>query len=187
MAFYMGERSAKRWLEKFTERMAAEHGVRVSVEFHNGGLSSHRTRGTLHRIRYGMRGAVRYMAFGFTDYATIDWLWQRKCRGAPVGDPLHDDRKGLWGLAIHEFAHAIQLFRGYRSVHNNSFARALLDLMQMYPFGEICGRTAVLAQREMFQQDPVAVAAARGLVPYTGTAPRTVLFARTPWRQGTLL
>jgi len=91
------------------------------------------------QIVIGYESVQRASEDEFSEYRSISYIW--------AGQGRLTGMKGVWALALHEFAHVIQAETGtlYSSksggidrnkYHNSNFVKALKELQTLYPFNE---------------------------------------------------
>ena len=131
------------WMRRLTLKMASEHGIQMRVTWGKA-YSWHRQReGQPHRINYGAEDIFDTKTNGMREYPTWAHIWYQQSkiirdRNVAVLVDM-TGRKGLWGVALHEFGHAIAKENGHRvrgSAHNEGWASAVRDLQVLYPFDE---------------------------------------------------
>ena len=122
------------------EKMYTEHGFDYHpTVFRNRQTSYEQRINGQSQIVLGYASIRRAYEEKFNEYRSINWVWGGQ--GALTG------LKGVWALALHEFAHVIQEETGtlYSSksggidrnkFHNSNFIKALQDLQTLYPFNE---------------------------------------------------
>lgn len=118
----------EKWLVEFTQKLSQALNIKVEVVFSQRGYSFHRKRQDIHLIAYGA-GDIERCQKNFCEYKSWQHLWPgyAKMRG----------KWALWGLAIHEFAHAVQTEKGLRtrgSVHNLYWASIVRELQTKHTF-----------------------------------------------------
>jgi len=133
-----------KWMKRLTLKMAEEHGLEMRVTWGKA-YSWHRKRGGQpHRIHYGAEDIFDTKTNGMREYPTWAHIWRAQSKitrdhnVALLVDMT--GRKGLWGVVLHEFGHAVAKENGYRvrgSAHNEGWASAVKDLQELYPFEEV--------------------------------------------------
>ena len=128
------------WMKRLTLKMAKEHGFTLRVTWGKA-YSWHRKReGQPHRINYGAEDIFDTKTNGMREYPTWAHIWYQQSKITRQGQVARcvdmTGRKGLWGVVLHEFGHAVAKENGYRvrgSAHNEGWAKSVQELQILYP------------------------------------------------------
>lgn len=114
------------WAVDVAEHVLNAHDVEhyPTVIRNRKGSYHHRVNGTS-QIVLGWESVRRAYEEGFHEYPSIAYIWRGQ--GELRGD------RGVWALVLHEAAHAMQARRVRGSCHNETFIRALGDLIARCP------------------------------------------------------